>query len=213
MLLVLAAREHGDGLDEIRPFLRPVFLEKPLAADAVGHADHRQRSIGQVRQHAGRNLCEVGHQIALGERGKALRRIGRPVDAIEVSEPDAMHAHRQRECRLGARELAHDVVDRAAGRIRRRKVRFGTSHRRWIDVVAKAQEDRRAQVTVLGPALKVHFGDCFRRHPGRRAIELRRLGEGAGLALQRLQQALACFSVRSSKPEPTCDAYCSFALG
>ena len=68
MLLVLVAREYGDGLDELRPLLLPVLLEESLAADPVGHADHRQRAVGKMRQHVRRDLREVAEQVALGER-------------------------------------------------------------------------------------------------------------------------------------------------
>ena len=56
------------GLDERRPLLLPVLLEEALAVDAVGHADHRQRPVGEMRQHVRRHLREVAQQVALGER-------------------------------------------------------------------------------------------------------------------------------------------------
>ena len=66
--LVLVAGEHGDRLDERRPLLLPVLLEEALAVDAVGHADHGQRPVGEVRQHERRDLREVAQQVALGQR-------------------------------------------------------------------------------------------------------------------------------------------------
>ena len=183
MLLVLAAREHGDRFDEVGPLLLPVLLEEPLAADAVGHADHRQRPIGEVRQHVRRHLREVAQQVALGERRLVLRRIGRPVDAIEMGERDAVLADRERERVLRGVELRQDVVDRAAGRAGAACAGADcrTPHRLRIDVVAQAQEHRRAQVAVVGPALEAHFGDELRLDPGRRRVELRRFGERARL--------------------------------
>ena len=87
--------EHGDRLDEIGPRLLPVLLEEALAADAVGHADHRERPVGEVRQHVRRHLREVAQQVALGERGLPQRRVGRPVDAVEVGELDRVRARRR----------------------------------------------------------------------------------------------------------------------
>ena len=65
--------------------LLPVLLEEALAADAVGHADHRERTVGEVRQDERRHLREVAQQVALGERRLLERRIGGPVDAVEVA--------------------------------------------------------------------------------------------------------------------------------
>ena len=67
------------------PLLLPVLLEEALAADAVGHADHRERPIGEMRQHVRRHLREVAQQVALGERRLLERRVRRPVDAIEIA--------------------------------------------------------------------------------------------------------------------------------
>ena len=170
VLLVLAAREHGDRLDERRPLLLPVLLEEALAADAVGHADHRQRAVGEVRQHVRRDLREIAQQVALGERRLLQRRVGGPVDAIEVRELDPMRAHRERERRLRARRAARRC--RRSGRRIRAAARgagVAAPHGLRIDVVAQAQEHRRAQVAVIGPALEAHFGDGLRLDPGRRA--------------------------------------------
>ena len=61
----------------VGPLLLPVLLEEALAADAVGHADHRERPVGEVRQDERRDLREVAQQVALGER-RLLAAPGRP---------------------------------------------------------------------------------------------------------------------------------------
>ena len=76
----------------VGPLLLPVLLKEALAADAVGHADHRERPVGKMRQHVRRDLREVAQQVALGECRLLQRRIGRPVDAIEVGEPDLVRS-------------------------------------------------------------------------------------------------------------------------
>ena len=151
-------------LDERRPLLLPVLLEEALAADAVGHADHRERAVGEMRQHVRRDLREVDEQVALGERRLLARRVRGPVHAIEVGELDPVRADRERERGLLAGELRDDVVDRTAGRSARWRGR-GAAHRLRIDVVAQAQEHRRAQVIVVGPALEAHLGDGFAARP------------------------------------------------
>ena len=98
MALVLVAGVHRDRVDEIGPRLVPMFLEKTLPANAVGHADHGERAVGEVRQDEGRHLREVAQQDALGERRLLQRGIGRPVDAIEVREADLVRADGEREC-------------------------------------------------------------------------------------------------------------------
>ena len=208
VLLVLAAREHGDRSRRNRgPLLLPVLLEEALAADAVGHADHRQRPIGEVRQHVGRDLREVGEQVALGERRQALRRIGRPVDAIEVRETDAVRADRQRERRLRARELRDDVVDRAAGECRRRGGRL----RRAAPTLDRRRRAGAGTPARAGDRRRSSSGSSLRRRsparPRSSAVELRRLGERAASCVAAARsRPLTCASVRSSKPEPTCDA-------
>ena len=79
-------------LDERRTLLLPVLLEEPLAADAVRHADHGERPIGEMRQHVRRDLRAVAQEIALGERRLLQRRIRRPVDAIEIREADRVRS-------------------------------------------------------------------------------------------------------------------------
>ena len=56
-------------LDELRQRLLPVFLEEPLAVDTLGHADHRQRPVAQVRQHVRRDAGEIADQVALRDAG------------------------------------------------------------------------------------------------------------------------------------------------
>ncbi len=62
--------ERRDHLDELGPFLIPMFLKKSLAADALGHADHREWTIAQMRQHIGRDAREITQVLALGDRGR-----------------------------------------------------------------------------------------------------------------------------------------------
>ncbi len=138
-----------------------------------------------MRQHVRRDLGEIDEEVALGERGQLARRVGRPVDAIEIGEPDALRADGKRECGFRAGELRHDVGDGAFG-LRRgfRTSRPGTPHRLRIDVVAQPQEYRRAQVIVVRPALIAHLGHCRGIDPRGRRIELRRIRKGTGGALQ-----------------------------
>ena len=200
--------EHGDRLDERRPLLLPVLLEEALAADAVGHADHRQRTIGEMRQHVRRDLREVAQQIALGERRLLQRRIGGPVDAIEMRERDAVRSHRERERGLRACELRDDVVDRAAARNdrRRRGSGFGAPHRLRIDVVAQPQEDRCAQVPSSVQLWKLTSATVSGSTHVVGALSSGFSANGQVLRCSGSRRALTCFSVRSSKPEPTCDA-------
>ena len=183
--LVLVLREHGDRLDELRPLLLPVLLEEALPADAVGHADHGERTIGEMRQHERRDLREVAQQVALGERRLLQRRIRGPVDAVEMREADLVRADRERErglrCFPAAPRLRRSGCRRARSPSARRcrGCGLGATHGLRIDVVAQAQEHRRAQGTVLGPALEAHLGDDFGLDPGRRAHSapaLRRTG-------------------------------------
>ena len=183
--LVLVPREHRDGLDELRPLLLPVLLEKPLPPDAVGHADHRERAIGEMRQHVGRNLREVAQQVALGERRLLERRIRGPVDAIEVRKADPVRAHRERERGLPVFQLRHDIVDRTArGRRTGPRAAPGAGSARRTAFGSMSSRSRRntgaRRCIVVGPALEAHFGDDFGLDPGRRTVELRLLGEWAG---------------------------------
>src|SRR6266404_7436647 len=97
MLLVLVLREDGDGLDKLRPLLLPVLLEETLSLYSVGHADHGERAVRQMRQDEGRDLGEVAQQVALGKRRLLERRIRRPVDAVEVREANLVRTNCDRE--------------------------------------------------------------------------------------------------------------------
>src|SRR5262245_28671375 len=88
VLLVLAAREHGDLLDVLGPRLAPVLLEEALAVDALGHADHRERPILEMRQHVGRDAREIANQVALGDFRMPRALVAGPVDAIEICQAD-----------------------------------------------------------------------------------------------------------------------------
>jgi hypothetical protein len=110
VLLVLAAREDRDRLDEIGLLLVPMLLEEALPVDARGHADHRERTIGEVRQDARRHLREIAQQVALGERRLLQRRIRGPVDAIQVRDLDLVPLDEKREVLLRRVELLDDVV-------------------------------------------------------------------------------------------------------
>ena len=92
MLLVLVPENTVIVSTNAGPRLLPVLLEEALAADAVGHADHRQRAVGEMRQHVRRHLREIAQQVALGERRLLQRRIRGPVDAVEVRQLDRVRA-------------------------------------------------------------------------------------------------------------------------
>ncbi len=51
--LVFVLGENGDRLGEPGKIVIPVFLEKALPADALGHADHGERPVGEMRKHEG----------------------------------------------------------------------------------------------------------------------------------------------------------------
>ena len=53
LLFVLGPGVHLHALHELRPLLAPVLLEEPLAADALGHPDHRERPVPEMRQQVG----------------------------------------------------------------------------------------------------------------------------------------------------------------
>ena len=111
MALVLVTGIDGNGLDERRSLLLPVLLEEPLPADPVGHADHGQRTIGEMRQDERRDLSEIAQQVSLGERGLLERRIRRPVNAIEVRQANPVRPDRDRERGLGVVQLRQDFLD------------------------------------------------------------------------------------------------------
>ena len=182
---VLVLGKHGDALDEVRPLLLPVLLEETLAADAVGHADHREWTVGQVRQDVGRDLCAVDQEVALGVRGKRARRIRGPVDAIEVGELDPVRADGQRDSGLPVLQLCDDFVGRL-----RRGAGNGAPHQFRIDVVAQPQEHGRAQVIVVGPTLEAHLGDGFGLDPRRRRVLFRLFHERTCASLELLQPFL-----------------------
>src|SRR4030081_4157104 len=92
--------EDRDRLDESGALLLPVLLEEALPVDAVGHADHRQRAIGEMRKDVRRYLGEIAQQVALGQRRLLQRRVRRPVDAIQMRQADLMRADRKSEARL-----------------------------------------------------------------------------------------------------------------
>ncbi len=181
------------------PRLLPVLLEEALPVDAVGHADHRQRPVGQMRQHERRDLRQIAQQVALGERRLLQCRVGRPVDAVQMRQLDLRRADRERHHRLWMLELLDHVVDQCVAGVLRlvrtlRELRSGllrrAPHRLRVDVVAQPQEHRRAQPAIFGPALELHFGDELGLDPGRRAVQLGLLGKRAGLRLQPLQPCL-----------------------
>ena len=123
--LVLAAGPDADRVHELRPRLLPVLLEEALAADAVGHADHRERPVGQVREDVRRHLGEVAQQVALGDRRLLEAGIRWPVDAIEVGQLEAMGTDGERDRGALVLELPNHVVDGVVGRVGLRQVDIG----------------------------------------------------------------------------------------
>src|SRR4026208_764224 len=63
-----------------------MLLEETLSRYPVGHADHGERAIRQMRQDEGRDLGKVAQQVALGKRRLPERWIRGPVDAGEGGE-------------------------------------------------------------------------------------------------------------------------------
>ena len=145
--------------------------------------------------------------------GCLQRGVGGPVDAVEVGELERVRADRDRERGFLVVELAQHGVDLAVAGARARLRRPGA--RRHGDRCARTdfgstssaqpQEHRGAQHAVRGPLLELDLGDQLGLQPGRRAVQLGLLGEGAGsLVFELFARAFTCASVRSSNPEPTC---------
>ncbi len=201
MALVLVAREHGDRLHERRLLLLPVLLVEALPADAVGHADHRERPVREMRQHERRDAGEVAQQVALGERGLLERRIGRPVDAVEMRQADAVQPRREGKIVARILQLRQHFGDLvcltlvpgrrrlrdATARVRRRPRGLWPSHVFRFQVVAQAQKHRCAQAAVLGPVLVLDLGHEPRFHPRGGIGQLRLLLEWTGFSRERLQ--------------------------
>src|SRR6185436_883763 len=95
------------------------------------------------------------------------------------------------EAGLAVFQLSHHIVDVAARALDflfpegamclpfKRAIDLTASHLLGIDIVAQTQEDGGAQRTVLSPALEIYFGDELWLNPGRRAMQVRFLGEWA----------------------------------
>ncbi len=192
------------------------FWKKRCAADAVGHADHGERAVGQMRQDVRRHLREVAQQVALGERGllaapdpRASRR-DRGASSLMRCAPtasvNAVLAFSSCATTSSTGCRADSGVRRCGGAAAR-AARFGAAHRLRIDVVAQPQEHRRAQIAVVGPALEAHLGDELRARPRSSApfsSGSRRTGRCSRCSGSR--RVFTCASERSSKPEPTCEA-------
>ena len=143
----LCPENTRDGLDELRPLLVPVLLVEALAADAVGHADHGERAVGEVRQHERRHLREVAQQVALGQRRLLERRVGRPVDAVEMGELERVAADRRSwhsPCLLSS--CCDHLVDlRAASRRLRLPARFGGAPHRLRSMSSRRRRNTGAR--------------------------------------------------------------------
>ncbi len=158
----------GDRLDELRLRLLPVLLEEALTVDAVGHADHRQRPVGQMRQDVRRDLREVAQQIALGQRRLLQRRIRGPVDAIEMRERDALVADDERDRRFRRFELRDDVGDRVVGFARfraRRRFRLRARLRRRRDAPSSGRCRREDAGTPARAASRLRSTAGIRARP------------------------------------------------
>jgi len=79
--------------------------------DPVGHADHGERTILEVRQDERRHLREIAQQVALGQRRLLERRVGGPVHPVEVREPDLVCANGKRKRRPVGLQLIQDLFD------------------------------------------------------------------------------------------------------
>ena len=92
-----------------------------------------------------------------------------------------VRADRERERGLLVVELVQDRINRSFffRRTARRFRHLGAAHAFGVDVVAEAQEHRRAQRAVVGPVLELHLRHDLRRNPDRRVRELGLLGERA----------------------------------
>ena len=176
--LVPVIGKHRDRLGERRPLLAPVLLVEALAMDAVGHADHGERPVGEMRQHERRHLRDITQQVALGERRLLERGVGGPVHAVEMREPDLVRADGERERGLDVVQLPQDGTDLIVFVGHARLARHLAAHLFRFEVVAKAQEHRRTQEAVVGPVLEFHFRHYLRLDPDRRAVQLRLFGEG-----------------------------------
>src|SRR5689334_4723335 len=154
---LVVAGEDRERLDELRLVLAPVLLEEALALDPLGHADHRERPVGEVRQHVRRHLREVAQETPLGERGLLERRLGRPVHAIEMRELERVPFYGEGEGVFLRLKLLKDACY-FIGRF----FLLRAGNLLYIDVIPQSQKDRRAQVPVLGPAVELELGDELR---------------------------------------------------
>src|SRR5438874_9236804 len=91
VLLVLVLGEDGDRLDELGQLLRPVLLEETLAVDALGHADHGERAVREVRKHEARDACEIAEKIARVARFVLPHLADRPLTMIRMPERSEEH--------------------------------------------------------------------------------------------------------------------------
>jgi hypothetical protein len=149
--------------------------------NALGHADHGERPILQMRQHETPDACQIAQMIALGDRGLFRGLVGRPVLAVQIGEPDfrltddEVHGLRLRV------ELLQDGFDLVAGRFRRTRsrrllLRAGAYVLR-LDVIAQSAEHGTAQMTIRSPAVEFDFRHQHRFQPGGGRVQRRLLRE------------------------------------
>ena len=218
MTLVLAPGEHRDRLDELRQRLCPVLLKETLAMDALGHADHGERAIGQVRQHEARDARQVGDEVALGDR-RLPRRLRGPVDTVEVGELDARRADGQyqalgrvlqllehrRRLRHRRRSPAEPCAHRCAGGARHGRIGAAGRSRDAACgyILAQAQKHRSAQRTPGRPLAEADLRHQLRFEPGRGTVQRGLFGKRRGFACRAWRCARAmrrCCPLRVRSP-------------
>ena len=181
LLLTLVPGEHRHRLDEVRHALLPVLLKEALAVDPLGHANHRQRPILQMRQHETRHGGEVTDQIPLGDRRTPRTPVGGPIDALQIRQADARAAHRQVQAIRVVVELLQDRA-RLARRWRvppgfGRPGRRAVAHAARLDVVPQPDEHGGAQQPLGGPLGEADFDNPLGLEPGGGPVQRRRRTE------------------------------------
>ena len=189
----------------------PSASGRNAARDAVGHADHGERAVGEMRQDEGRHLREVAQQVALGERRLLQRRIRGPVDAVEVVRWIRCGPTASVKAVFRVLELRHDLVDlprrvsrsrsrRDARRARRAAPLFGSTSSRSRRNTGARSDPSSVQLWNLTSATASGSTQVV----GASAPAFRRTGRSSASAAPAAPSpARAC---GSSNPEPTCDA-------
>jgi hypothetical protein len=182
-----------------------MLLEEPLPANPIGHADHRERPVGEVRQHVRRHLREISQQVAFRERRLLQPLVLRPVHPIEIGELHLVRPDREGDRRFGVVELDEDLGRAGMGTARflppaTCRLPPYLSH---LDVIPHPHKHRRPQPPILRPAVELHLRHDLRLDPRRRRVEFWHFLERARLALELPERVL--HPIHAALVEPGAD--------